>query len=155
MSETKITPAEVEVTPAAWLRFSWPEACKNEPITAFHRDFLQKIEADIFTLDPSVEPDGDVFRIAVLVITGGTLVGPFVDRLIALTGFPRTLVRHVCHNMFSAGIWEEFSTDAEWIDEAGYRPTAFWCHTLVASGMVTAKWDSEKSAWCYQAAPVT
>src|SRR5580700_3095150 len=99
MKKTKITPAEYLETPNKWPRFFWPKKCAYEPITAFHRDFLKKIEADVLTIDPVVDRDSDDFRIAVLVIAGGMLVGPFLDRLVELTGFPRAMVSEVCHNM--------------------------------------------------------
>ena len=82
------------------------------------------------------------------------LVGPFVDRLIELTGYPREMVSSVCDNMRSVGLWKEFATDAEWIDENGYKPTALSCHVLVASGLLAAEWNSEKNAWAYRPVPV-
>jgi hypothetical protein len=154
MKKTKITPAGYVVTPNKWLHFNWPKNIAQEPIAEFHRDFLKKIEGDVVTIDPTVGRDSDIFRIAVLVIAGGMLVGPFLDRLLELTGFPRAMVSDVCHNMRSVGLWKEFATDAEWIDEEGYKPVALWGHVLVAEGLVTAEWNKEKNAWAYHTLPV-
>lgn len=152
MKRTEITSAALTVTSSKWLHIVWPEVCANEPVTAVHREFLKKIEGDVVAIDPTVKPDGDVFRTALLVVAGGMVVGPFPNRLIQLTGFPPAMVNDVCLNMRSSGIWKEFAIDAEWIDEEGYRNTALWCHVLVASGLCTAIWDSEQGAWAYQAA---
>ena len=150
----KITPGAIISEPGSKiLRIAWPECCANEPIAPFHRKFLEKIEADILAVDPSLYRDEGDFQTAVVVIVGGTIVGPFADRIVALTGFPRAMVDEICKNMCASGLWKDLTTSSERIEDA-FSASALWCHVLVAQGLVIALWDDEKGTWSYQAAPV-
>ena len=132
----------------------WPEGTCNEPITPDHRGALDEIVAEVLGIHPNEDSVGDEFRAAVVIVAGGFLVGPFVDRIVAVTGYPCEEVTALCDRMRAAGLWQDDMTIVEWIEDDGsYSSTSLCCQVLVAQGLMTARED-ENHGWEYRSAPV-
>jgi hypothetical protein len=143
-------------SPGKGLRVLWARGCEDEPIIAVQRDFFKEFVPYLSESDPAQEADETLqlaFQVKVLVVAGGIIVGPFPDRLVGLTGYPRPLVEVVCERMLGVGIWQERSTHAEWIDGDYYDHSTLWCHSLVAGGLLTAKWEPTDHKWVYEPLP--
>jgi hypothetical protein len=154
MKKKKMTPGEFRYVSGPGVILNWPEQCANEPIPPDFRDRFTEIEDEVLSIDPSLDRNDEEFRRAVVVIAGGILVGPFVDRLVSLTDYPRSLVADVCSNMRASGLWRPFATDAEWMDDEGYYPFVLWTHVLVSMGLVSTMWDKDLECWLYRSKSV-
>jgi hypothetical protein len=130
---------------------TWPQESAKEPIIDGHRKSLKEEKARILQIDR--DTDSDFSRTALLVLAGAILVGPFVDRLIALTGLPHATVALVAKNMHRAQLWTNFSVEAEWFDGEDIQGTALFYHVAIAQGLVPAKWDHKRGCWTFSVVP--
>ncbi len=104
-------------------------------------------------MDPKLARGDRGFQIAVLMVAGALIVGPFVRRLVKLTGYSNALVRQVCRNMRKSRLWTDNVLTLEWFNEDHcYVECMLWVYTLVAEGKLLAA-RNRTGDWEYWAAP--
>jgi hypothetical protein len=94
------------------------------------------------------------FPVAIVLIAAGLLVGPDVERLITLTGFPREFVERIAQNMFACGLWEQGHVHCEFlVDDLTWNSVGLMLNVFVAQGFISARQDAGR--WRYVATEVT
>jgi hypothetical protein len=76
----------------------------------------------------------DPFTRAAMVLVGAAFVGPNVERLVQLTGYPREYVDQIASRLKASGLWKEATLDYDPWDKEKIGCTAFTMDLLIAVG---------------------
>jgi len=123
------------------------------PIGDVELTSLKTLKEEIREGMPSLGEGGD-FHTAVVLACIALVVGPFVNKLVMLTGYPEEFVGPICARLEKCGLWAEDGVfSAPWFDDEGrWNFTNLRAFTLVAQGLAHASLD-EKRGWVFTGLP--
>ena len=128
----------------------WDRNKIYEPIGDFERETLEGYKKEMLELIPDLDGDDD-FRVAVVIVSAGIVAGPFIDRLVALTGYPEDFVAPICRRMEKCGLWAADGViSTEWLnlEDCTWNGLALIGHSLVARGILTARFIEDRG-WVF------
>jgi len=129
--------------------YSFWQGKENLPIEGSDREAFEQYQAQVRALESELGDDEDVLRTVVVIVAATLVVGPFVDRLIALTGYPKDFVASVCGHMEFCGLWTaDGAISADWLNEDGtWDFIRLCCDMGIAQGWVTTWFDKNRGEW--------
>ena len=132
----------------------WNKEDRKTEYTVGDKEYLARIKAGILQLDPDLNEACDLFCVAVLLIAAALISGPWVDRIVDLTGYSRTFVSAVARRMRGSNLWaDDDSVSIDWLNADGSPDwAALWPQILVGQGRAIA-WKGEDGAQIYGALP--
>jgi hypothetical protein len=115
---------------------------------------LESMRQDLWSTDESLLENSYTFQ-AGMVLLASEFVGPYIDRIVTLLGYPRAFVQVIAARLHEAKVWEIDEVRCEeWFDPKK-GGAAFLLDLMAAEGKLTRGWSEEKMQYAYQATDIT